>query len=399
VSARCPVPDQVAIAGLGLAPYSRANTGRTPGGMAIAACVDAIRDAGIDRNDIDGIVGSTVSAAYVQAGLGIEEVGWWCNTWLPFSNQLDVAIAAVQSGASDVMLVYHSQFFGPRSSVVARQDPLRVREEIGSMDYRSYFGAGHNDPEPYGIVGISGYAAWAGRYMREFGADKTPFGRIAVNERSNAARNPNAVLRKPLTMEEYFASRIVREPLALYDMDIAVDGADALIVTTAERARDMRHPPVLVHAYASGQARHSSEIHTVDFAHTAQALTGPRLSARSDLALGDADVYCLYDGFTVITLNWLENLGLCGRGEAPGFLEKNWDAEQNRLRINGRALLNPHGGNLSEGHTDGSGHAREAVGQVRGTARERQVPKASSAVLAIGGLFNSKVSAYVLRRA
>jgi acetyl-CoA acetyltransferase len=295
-----------------------------------------------------------------------------------------------------VVLVYHSQFFGPRSSVVARQDPLRVREEIGGMDYRAYFGAGHNDGEPDGMVGIAGYAAWANRYLREFGTDKTPFGRIAVNDRSNAAHNPNAVLRKPLTMEEYFAARVVREPLALYDMDIAVDGADAFIVTTAERARDMRQPPVLVHASASGQARQSSEIHTVDFEHTAQVLTGARLRARSDLPIGDADVYCLYDGFTIITLNWLENLGLCGRGEASGFLEKNWDAEQGRLRINGRALLNPHGGNLSEGHTDGSGHAREAVAQVRGTAQGRQVPQVRSAVLAIGGLFNSKVSAYVL---
>jgi acetyl-CoA acetyltransferase len=399
MSACRPQPDQVAIAGLGLAPYSRANTGRTPGALAVAACVDAITDAGIDRNDIDGISGSTVGAAYVQAGLGIEEIDWWCNTWLPFSNQLDTAIAAVQSGMSEVVLVYHSQFFGPRSSVAAQQDPLRVREEIGGMDYRAYFGAGHNDGEPDGIVGIAGYAAWAEKYLREFGVDKTALGRIAVNDRSNAARNPNAVLRKPLTLDDYRAARMVRAPLALYDMDIAVDGADAFIVTTAERARDMRHPAVLVHACASGQARNSSEIHTTDFDHTAQALTGARLRGRSDLPLGDADVYCLYDGFTIITLNWLENLGLCGRGEASEFVDKHWDGDQSRLSIGGRALLNPHGGNLSEGHSDGSGHAREAVAQVRGTAQDRQVRQARSAVLAIGGLFNSKVSAYVLRAA
>jgi acetyl-CoA acetyltransferase len=267
------------------------------------------------------------------------------------------------------------------------------------MDYRAYLGAGHTDAEPDGMAGVAGYAAWADRYMREFGTDKTPFGRIAVNGRSHASRNPNAVLREPLRMAEYFASPMVRAPLTRHDMDIPVDGADAFIVTTARRARDMRHPPVLVHACASGQARHSSEIGTAGFARTAQAFAGARLSARSDLPIGGADVYCLYDGFTIITLNWLENLGLCGRGEAPAFVEQHWDAARNRLRINGRAPLNPHGGNLSEGHTDGAGHAREAVARLRGTARERPAQRARSAVLAIGGLFNSKVSAYVLRGA
>ncbi len=103
--------------------------------------------------------------------------------------------------------------------------------------------------------GSAGYAAWAGRYLAEFGASREDFGRIAINDRTNAAANPNAVLRQPLTIADYLGGRMVREPLCLYDMDVPVDGADAFIVTTAERARDLRAAPVLIHAASHGHDR------------------------------------------------------------------------------------------------------------------------------------------------
>lgn len=398
VPSRNPMKDQVAIVGVGVAPYSRENTLRSMGALAIDACIRAAQDAGVSRQDIDGISAQSVTAQYLQPALGIPELSWWFNSWLPFSNQLDAAIRAVATGGCEVCLVSHSQLFGPGRSRAAASDPFRVRHSVGTADVRAFLGAGHVQAEPHSVFGAAGYAAWAGKYLHDFGARREHFGYVAINARSQAARNDNAVMRKPLTMDEYLTGRMIREPLCMYDMDIPTDGADAFIVTTAERARDMAQPAVLVHAVSSGQAGTSSEEHTLDFDHTSQVVTARNLWARSDLTLSDLDVYCLYDGFTIITLNWLENMGFCGRGEAGPFLEANWDTEESRVRFRGHARLNPHGGNLSEGHTDGAGHTREAVLQLQGRAGARQIPDAAGALVAIGGLFSTKLGAFVLRR-
>lgn len=397
--ARNPMKDQVAIVGVGVAPYSRENTQRSIGAMTLDACINAARDAGVSASDIDGISAQSVTAQYLQPALGIPELTWWFNSWLPFSNQLDAAIRAVATGGCEVCLVSHSQLVGPGLSRAAAADPFRVRQGLGKPEISAFLGAGHVVMEPHSVFGVAGYAAWANKYLHDFGAKREYLGYVAINARSNAARNDNAVMRKPLTMDEYLAGRMIREPLCMYDMDIPTDGADAFIVTTAERARDMAQPAVLVHAAAAGQAATSSEEHTPDFDHTSQVITARGLWERSDLGLNELDVYCLYDGFTIITLNWLENMGFCGRGEAGLFLEANWDKEEQRIRLDGHARLNPHGGNLAEGHTDGTGHTREAVLQLQGRAGPRQIPDATSALLTIGGLFSTKLGAFILRRA
>lgn len=397
--ARNPIRDQVAIVGVGVTPYSRGDQKRSLGSLTLQACVDAIRDAGLDRTDIDGISACTVTAQYLQPALGIPELSWWSTTWLPFSNQLDAAIRAVGSGACDVVLVSHSQLVGPSLSRSAAKDPFRVRQSLGTADFRAFLGAGHVTGEPHSVFGVAGYAAWAGRYLHDYGASRSMLGKVAINARTNALGNDNAVMRKPLSMDEYLDGRMIREPLCMYDMDIPTDGADALIVTTAERARDLPHPAVLVHAAASGQAAYPDEEHTPDLDHTSQVITARNLWARSELAVDDIDVFCLYDGFTIITVNWLENVGLCGRGEASDFLTDHWDDSANRVVIRDSACLNPHGGNLAEGHTDGAGHVREAVLQLRHDTGPRQVPGASTALVTVGGLFSTKLGAFVLRRA
>jgi acetyl-CoA acetyltransferase len=286
----------------------------------------------------------------------------------------------VVSGSATAVLVYHSVYRMGRGA-------FRERAALGLPDGRAARGDGHTDGEPWGMFGSTGYAAWAMRYLDAFCRDRTDLGRVAVNGRSNAARNPEAVLRDPLSMEQYLAGRMVREPLCLFDMDLPIDGADAFVITTAERAADLPQHPVLVHALAMGMAAHPEEHLTADFARTGQAVSAAALRARSDLWIDDVDVLFPYDGFTVITLRCLETLGFCGDGEAGDFLAENWNPVEDRVLVKGRVPINPHGGSLSEGGTQGAGHVHEAVLQLRGEAGERQVTDARSALLAPGGLF------------
>jgi len=251
---------------------------------------------------------------------------------------------------------------------------------------------------PDSISGAVGYTAWASRYLHEYQETRDLFGYIAVNDRSNAARNPAAVMREPITMDDYLDARMIRWPLSMLDMDVPVDGADAFVITTAERARDLALEPVLVHACTNGMIAENEEDQTPSLLHHGQHAVLDSLRAKSDIWIDDVDVFFPYDGFSFITVSWFENAGWCGLGEARGFFEDHWDAEGNRLLLHGRIPVNPHGGALSEGGTQGSGHTREAVHQLQGLAGDRQVDGASRALLLLGGFFFNAQGA-VLRTA
>jgi acetyl-CoA acetyltransferase len=181
---------------------------------------------------------------------------------------------------------------------------------------------------------------------------------------------------------------MVREPLCLLDMDVPVDGADAFVFTTAERAKDMPHKPVLIHAATNGLTSRPLEDKIDGLRHHGQHVVLEALKAKSDIWIPDIDLYFPYDGFTPITLQWIENTGWCGPGEGYDFLKDNWVESENRLLINGRIPMNTHGGNHSEGGTQGSGHIREATTQLRGAAGDRQVPgDPKTAFLTPGGMF------------
>lgn len=144
---------------------------------------------------------------------------------------------------------------------------------------------------------------------------------------------------------------------------------------------------MLVNAAVLGMIDKNDEAQQPSLARNGQHVVVGALKAKSDFWIDDCDVYFPYDGFTVITLNWFENAGWCGPGEAGAFIESNWDAEGNRILIDGRIPVNPHGGALSEGGTQGSGHIREAVLQLQGRAGERQVEGAETAIVTAGGFF------------
>lgn len=388
---RNPAQDQVAIVGLGRSPYARDRGGSTPGSLVAEACMAAARDAGLGAADIDGICGSMVSAQWVQAALGIPRVAWFVNPQAVITNQIVAAVAAVHSGMCDTALVYHHAYRLPWASRSAAKDPMRRRATIGVADARSWWGTGHNDTGPNSMYGANAYAAWAGWYLHTYGYTRETLGLIALNSRTNAARNPNAVYREPLTMEEYLNGRMVRDPLSVYDMDIPIDGADAFIVTTADRARDLPQPPVLIHAATLGHTDYGSEEQLRDLDHAGQVVVAERLWAKSDLTLDDVDVFYPYEGFSNIALAWFENVGYCGRGEGGAFVADNWVPDQQRIMVNGRIPVNTHGGSLSEGGTQGAGHLFEACLQLRGAAGPRQVPGAQVALVTPGGFyFNSQ---------
>ena len=145
--------------------------------------------------------------------------------------------------------------------------------------------------------------------------------------------------------------------------------------------------PVLIHACTQGMVAQNEEDQTPSLRDHGQHVVLESLKKKSDIWIDDIDVYFPYDGFSFITVSWIENTGLCGLGEARAFIEDNWAADEGRILINGKIPVNPHGGGLSEGGTQGSGHTREAIHQLQGLADERQVPGASKALITAGGFF------------
>ena len=379
ISARNPLKDKVAFAGAATTGFVAHNTTRSQASWAAEACIKVLRDCGLAGADIDGICGSSPSALAVQSMLGIPELTWFANPAIPFVNQVAAAASAVHSGLCDVVLAYHAPYRSPWATLSSLRDPFR-RLAAGPV------GPGPG-PGPETVAGAIGYTAWASRYMHDYGVPKEHFGLVTISDRSYGSLNPAAAMPEPITMDDYLAARMIRWPLCLLDMDVPVDGADAFIITTAERARDLPLPPVLINAVALGTIDHNEEDQIPGLHRHGQQVVVEALRAKSDFWIDDVDIYFPYDGFTIITLSWFENAGFCGPGEAGEFIKANWDAEADRILIGGRVPVNPHGGALSEGGTQGSGHIREAVHQLQGLAAARQVAGAQRAIVTAGGFF------------
>ena len=221
----------------------------------------------------------------------------------------------------------------------------------------------------------------ASQHFARYGTTRETLGWVALNARANAARNPTAVFRDPLTMEDYLASRPISSPLGLLDCDPLCDGSVAVVVSALDAAGDLRHPPVRVEAVGM-QITERLEWDQGVLSHEPQVL-GPaaHLWSRTDLRPADVDVAELYDGFTFNCVTWFEALGFCGIGEAKDFLDTG-----KRIALDGDLPLNTHGGQLSHGRTHGMGLVHEAITQLRGDGGPRQVRNAATAVVSTGGL-------------
>jgi len=384
---------------VGSTPYGR-DQKRTELSLGLEAALNAIEDAGIDRQQIDGLCGSGMNplamggAGFlsVQGALGIEKTTWVKNGWL--GSSFVYAAEAVFSGLCDVALVVQTYTREVLMSRSAAADPFRARAAVKKLGAAV---PGEDDFARRWMHSGEPYAAWMGRYLRDYGVDKDVFGLMAVNNRSHAVRNPNALLRTPMTLEDYHASRMIWAPMQMLDMDVPVDCAEAVIITTAQRARDLKQKPVYVHAMSLGGTRIGEFYeNTLGWTQSAFWVALEGLWARSELKVEQMDLFYPYDGYTVDAIAITEAAGFCKPGEASDLFKSSWDARQNILRLNGRTLVTTHGGGLSQGRAGGFNFYTEAVRQLRGSQGARQAAAASSALVCIGSFFHDP-SAVVLR--
>jgi acetyl-CoA acetyltransferase len=203
---------------------------------------------------------------------------------------------------------------------------------------------------------------------------------IAINGRTNAARNPAAIYREPMTMDDYFAARPSSSPFGMNDCDVPGDGSIAVIVSDVSIAGDRPNPAIRIEAVGTQILERVSWDQGV-ITHEPQVLgQSAHLWTRTSLRPDDVDLALVYDGFTFNAISWLEGLGFCGFGEAQDWLDGG-----RRIALDGELPVNPHGGQLSEGRTHGFGFVYEAVTQLRHEAEERQVAGATTAVVTSGG--------------
>jgi acetyl-CoA acetyltransferase len=375
---------QAVIAGLGEPPVGRL-VGKTPTELHIDAAMLAIEDSGIDKHDIDGLMttGTFLNDNIRHHMIIGEHLGIHCKLFADtlrsgghsYLNGLQVAQWAVESGLCKAVLLLRGD---TTLSGVPTGTSLRAYIEYGAHPLEFEV--------PFGITVPGVYAMLAQRHMHEFGTTSEQLANIAVACRKHAALNPKAFKREPITVQDVLSSRMVSTPLRLLDCSPTCDGAGAILITSLERARDLKARPVRI--LGTGQAQ--SYYH---LAHLARA-TGARPEDKSKFGLTrtvqsvaakrafdmagvkptDIDVAQLYDSFTITVLLQLEDLGYCAKGEGGAF------TENGRLELGGELPINTNGGLLSFGSSGGINHIIEAARQMRGEGGDRQVKDAKLAL-------------------
>lgn len=368
------------IAGIGATDFSK-DSGRSEARLAADAALDALADAGIAPEEVDGMATFTMDATSEIAlarAIGAGALRFF--TRVPYGGgaacgAVAQAAMAVSSGAAETVLVYRA--FNERSG---RRFGRAVSQDGGAPTTQALELGWH---VPAGLATPASWAALpARRYMHEHGATGEDFGRVAVQMRANAATNPRAWFHgRPITLEDHQASRWVAEPLRLLDCCQESDGGVALVVVGAARARSLPRPPAVVEAAAQGSG--AGQLTMVDFyrddiaALPEMAAVAERLWADSGLGPWDMDAAVLYDHFTPYVLMQLEALGYCKRGQAPALVA------DGRIGLGGDLPVNPHGGQLGEAYIHGMNGIAEAVRQLRGTAAN-QVPGAGHVLVTAG---------------
>jgi acetyl-CoA acetyltransferase len=375
--------DRGAIVGVGATPQ-----GKLPGSTALTLAVDAFKnaldDAGLKKDDIDGLLtfsGQTAPEGqqnYLRLGetLGINP-RWTGTTYMGGATAgalVQQAVLAIEAGmATHVACVY--------GDAAATGGGVFNRAQ-GWGDSSAIWGF---------MSAAANSAITAARHMHEFGTTSRQLGEVAVACRYHASLNPNAVMRQPITIEDHQASRWIVEPLRLLDCCLVSDGGACIIVSSAERARDLKQPPVLVSGMGQGHTTQILEREDWWYApHQKAAVQDAYRMA--GVGPGDIDVAQLYDNFSISVLLWLEHGGFCARGEAGSFVENG------RIRLGGELPVNTAGGNLSESFLEGWLHIVEGVRQMRGACGERQVKDAATCLVTGRGMTLNCANALVLRR-
>ncbi|RNM16146.1 lipid-transfer protein [Nocardioides pocheonensis] len=355
---------QAAIAGIGATEFSK-ESGRSELQLSCEAVLDALADAGLTTADVDGLVTFTMDNSAeiaVARELGMGDLRFFsrinygggaaCGT-------VQQAAMAVATGVADVVVCYRG--FNERSGQRFGQVSQWAATQVNTNGLDNAF------TYPYGLsTPAATVAMQARRYMHEYAATSADFGVVAVADRKHAATNPKAFFfGKPITLEDHQASRMIADPLHLLDCCQESDGAVAIVVTTPERAADLRHRPAVIAAAAQGSAPDQyvmTSYYREDIGIPEMGVVGNELWRQSRLGPDDIQTAVLYDHFTPYVLMQLEELGFCKPGEAKDFIA------DGAIEIGGRLPLNTHGGQLGEAYIHGMNGIAEAVRQVRGTS-------------------------------
>ena len=358
-------------------------------GRALEARVarDALADAGLTLADVDGVCHSGNSILFAEfLGINARFTDSTTTGGSVFEVYLEHAASAIAAGVAECILVVFAQT--PRASRRrpqgggARGIPPGLMGPNPMMEWEM----------PYGLQGpVGGYALAASRHMAVYGTTAEQLATIAVKTRDWACLNPRARYQEPITVEDVLASDMVASPLHKLDCCLVTDGAGAFVVTSAERARDLRQPPVYVLGAATAHT-HMSISQMPDLSVTPGALSGPRAFEMAGVKPGDVDVLMGYDSFTITQLLHFEDLGFCAKGEGGPFVEST------DIGPGGTLPTNTNGGGLSYTHPGMYGMflVVEAVRQLRGECGARQVPGAEVAVAHGSGMVLSCMSTAVL---
>jgi acetyl-CoA acetyltransferase len=377
--------DKCAVAGVGQTAFLR-DSGRSVLSLATEASLAALADAGLGVDDVDGIVrceSDTVTPYTLAAALGVNHLSYWADTGpggVAPCMMMGLAIGAILSGQATTVLAFRS--LNGRSEARLggagqRTGPVTVG---GFGSYDEYY-------LPYGLLTAGQtFALMAQRHMLEYGTTAEQLGSVALACREHANLTPHAQMRsKPMTMEDYLGARMISTPLRLYDFCLESDGACAVVVTSAERARDLRKTPVLIRGVAGGAPpdRRAGMMFPVvtrqDMTDLGGRRAGETLWRRAGIGPSEIDIAQIYDCFTVSVILQLEAYGFCARGEGGPF------AASGAIRRDGVLPINTGGGHLSEGYVHGMNHIVQAVRQLRGEA-DMQIEDAETCLCTGGPL-------------
>lgn len=372
------------ISGIGRSQVGRL-LGRSGLSLTVESALRAIQDAGLTRDDIDGLATypGAMDSSPGMAPCGINDVQDalrlklnWFSGGGEVPAQLGAvfnAVAAVSAGLANNVLVFRTV------NESSAQTANRRASVVGSGSGR--VGGIMQWMVPFHAVSAANWiGTYANQYMQRYGLKREQLGQIPLNQRRHAALYEEAIFRAPLSMDDYLNARMISYPLGLFDCDIPCDGSCAVIVSRADRASDFPNP-VRIEAIGSALTGRNSWDQREDLTETAAHDCAPMMWARTDLKIGDVDTLQLYDGFSFLTITWLEALGVFPKGEAGPWLE----GGEKRIGLGGEYPLNTNGGQLSGGRLHGYGYLYEACAQLRGEATGRQVEGAEVAVVAAGG--------------